>query len=77
MSLLLKSDDQCFEVNDADLANCEISPEQYDARSGQAEVADRNLVADVAAPVFAQVRIGSGCSKPTYGASCGKAPNCP
>lgn len=73
MSLLLKSDDQYFEVKDADLANCEISAEQYEARSGEAEVADR----DLAAPVFAQTPVGSGCTKPTYGASCGKAPNCP
>ncbi len=80
MSLLLKSGDQFFEVSDADLAGCEIVADAFAARSGEADVADRSLVFDVAVPVFAQSdppRIGSGCSKPTYGASCGKAPNCP
>jgi hypothetical protein len=77
MSLLLKSGDQFFEISDADLAKAEIPEREFEKREGDAQVADRSLVVDVAVPVFAQVQIGSGCDKPTYGASCGKAPNCP
>jgi|RhiMetdeSRZDD1v2_1073273.scaffolds.fasta_scaffold97153_4 hypothetical protein len=84
MSLLLKSGEQYFEISDGDLATSEISQEQFEAAGAAESVADRSLVSELATPVFTawdpawQVPIGSGCTdKPTYGASCGKAPNCP
>ena len=81
MSLLLKYGSQYFEVSDADLLACETSAVEFANRGADAPVADRSLVFAVAVPVFAPsadpVPIGSGCTGPTDGASCGKAPNCP
>jgi len=81
MSLLIKSGKDYFEVSDSDLATCEVSPERFELRAEDALVADGNLIADTAVPLSLHpddpVPIGSGCTGPTYGASCGKAPNCP
>jgi hypothetical protein len=75
MSLLLKSGDQHFEISDTDLENCETDAST--GKDGSTVVADRNIVSGTAGTVVMQTPIGSGCTKPTYGASCSKAPNCP
>lgn len=77
MSLLLRSGNQHFEISDADLENCETSTDDFVSERSGAAVADRNIVAGAFGTVVMQTPIGSGCTKPTYGASCSKAPNCP
>lgn len=77
MSLLLKSGDQHFEISDADLENCQTSMDDFTSGASKTAVADRNLVLGMSGTIVMQTPIGSGCSKPTYGASCSKAPNCP
>ncbi len=77
MSLLLRSGNQHFEISDADLEKCETSTDDFVSERSGAAVADRNIVAGAFGTVVMQTPIGSGCTKPTYGASCSKAPNCP
>jgi len=69
MSILVKSEDQYFEIDEGDLARCAISDAELDARSDSGDVADRNLLSEVYSEA---VQIGCGCctSKKSYGASC-------
>ena len=67
MSTLLKSEDQYYEIDEADLDQCEMS--DHDDRGETVEVADRNLLSETYSEA---VQIGCGCctSKESYGASC-------
>jgi hypothetical protein len=77
MSLLVRSGDRYFEISDADLEHCETTTADVIGTDPGTVVADRNIVVSAVATASNPTPIGSGCTKPTYGASCSKAPNCP
>jgi hypothetical protein len=77
MSLLVKSGDRYYEISDADLEQCETTTADVIGKDPGTVVADRNIVVSAVATASNATPIGSGCTKPTYGASCSKAPKCP
>lgn len=69
MSILVKSSDQFFEIGAEVLGACQISADEFAARSAGASVGEASLGWDEYAD---SVQIGCGCcmDKASYGASC-------